>query len=205
MLTKTGTAGTVTLTGTANSWNGGTTINGGTLQIGNGGANGSLPDVVGTTITNNGTLFFNSTSNTNLLNTTITSSATPGTGIGYLTVNGTGLVTLGQTNTYTGVTQIGASDGAIGYLADKGLRRTGLWFNQYRGRQQHRQTRTRRRRLQSDGGITIANPISLDGRRDAQNLDLAPHILNVSGNNIITADICLPGLGKSISLPIRCR
>ena len=42
LLSKNG-SGTAILTGTSNNWGGGTTINAGTLQIGDGGANGSLP------------------------------------------------------------------------------------------------------------------------------------------------------------------
>jgi autotransporter-associated beta strand protein len=188
LLTKSGTAGTVILTGLANSWNGGTTINGGTLQIGNGGANGSLPDVVGTFITNNGTLVINSTNNTNLLNTTITTTTPAGAGIGNLTVNGTGLVTLGQANSYTGTTQVGASDGAIGFLRIQNSTALGTGTTSIAGG-----SNTGRLELDggsaAGGGITISSPISLDGRRDTQNLALAPHILNVSGNNVITADI----------------
>ena len=121
LVDKTGTSGTVILTGTTNSWSGGTTVNGGTLQIGTGIANGSLPDVVGTTITlgsvvtvsgtttsYNGTLFINSANNTNLLNTVITTAA-GGTAVGNLTVNGSGIVTLGQANTYNGTSQVGAT------------------------------------------------------------------------------------------------
>ncbi|MGA2062193.1 MAG: autotransporter-associated beta strand repeat-containing protein, partial [Thermoguttaceae bacterium] len=189
MLTKTGTAGTVILTGTANAWNGGTTINGGTLQIGTGVANGSLPDVVGTTITNNGTLFINSTNNTNLLNTTITTTATAGTGIGYLTVNGTGLVILGQTNSYTGNTQVGVDDGVNGYLRIAASGALGTGTLTVAGGS-NTGTFSLDGASAPGGGITITNAINLDGRRDNQNLALAPHILNVSGNNTIGAISC---------------
>ncbi len=50
LLTKNGTS-TIILTNTNNTWSGGTTINAGTLQIGDGGENGSLPGTGTITLT----------------------------------------------------------------------------------------------------------------------------------------------------------
>ncbi|MGX1787734.1 autotransporter domain-containing protein [Bosea sp. NPDC055332] len=96
-LRKTG-AGMVTLTD-ANTYTGGTTISGGTLQIGDGGTSGSiLGDIV-----NNGQLIFNR-SNSISFNGAIS-------GTGGLTKQGAGALILSGTNTYSGATTIEA--GAI--------------------------------------------------------------------------------------------
>ena len=193
MLTKTGTSGTVILTGTTNSWSGGTTVNGGTLQVGTGIANGSLPDVAGTVITlgsvatvsgtttsYNGTLFINSANNTNLLNTVITTAA-GGTAVGNLTVNGSGIVTLGQANTYNGTSQVGADDGAIGFSRVQNSAALGTGSLNVAGG-----SNTGAFQL-AGSGLNITNPINLDGRRDNQNLGLAPQIENISGSNTISS------------------
>jgi autotransporter-associated beta strand protein len=93
-LIKTNSA-TLVLTG-ANTQSGGTTIGQGTLQIGNGGATGSLAGA----ITNNGTLAYNSSAN--LTQSTVIS------GTGTLTKDGTGTVTLSGANTYSGGTLVSA-------------------------------------------------------------------------------------------------
>ncbi|WP_199777466.1 autotransporter domain-containing protein, partial [Bosea sp. FBZP-16] len=93
-LTKAG-AGTLILTGT-NTYTGGTTISGGTLQIGNGGTTGSiLGDVV-----NNGQIVFNR-SNAISFNGAIS-------GTGGLTKQGSGVLILSGTNSYSGETSIEA-------------------------------------------------------------------------------------------------
>ena len=93
-LTKAG-AGTLILTGT-NTYTGGTTISGGTLQIGNGGTTGSiLGDVV-----NNGQLVFNRS------NAISFNGAMSGTG--GLTKQGSGVLILSGTNSYSGETSIEA-------------------------------------------------------------------------------------------------
>ncbi|WP_041782266.1 autotransporter domain-containing protein [Ancylobacter novellus] len=93
-LTKTG-AGTLTLTGT-NSYTGGTTINSGTLQIGDGGTSGSIVgDVV-----NNGVLAFN------LSNTLAFAGVISGSGA--LQQNGTGITILTGASTYSGATSVNA-------------------------------------------------------------------------------------------------
>jgi autotransporter-associated beta strand protein len=88
--------GVLTLTGN-NTYGSGTTINSGSLQIGNGGTSGS----VGTgNVTDNGTLIFNRSDNVNFANRI--------TGTGALVQNGSGTVTLtaGTNNTYAGTTTV---------------------------------------------------------------------------------------------------
>ena len=95
--TKAG-AGTLILTA-ANGYTGGTTISGGTLQLGNGGTTGS---VIGD-ITNNGTLAFNRSDNVTFGNVI--------SGSGAVNQIGPGTTTFTNTNTYTGGTTI--SGGAL--------------------------------------------------------------------------------------------
>lgn len=92
--TKTG-SGTLTLSGT-NTYTGGTTIGGGTLQIGSGGTTGSITGDV----TNGGILNFNRSND-------LTFSGVI-SGNGALTKSGAGTLTLSGTNTYTGGTTISA-------------------------------------------------------------------------------------------------
>ncbi len=94
-LTKNG-AGTLTLTGTGNTYTGLTVVNAGGLQIGNGGAASALAGLV----VNNGALSFNSSSD--LVQTTDIS------GTGALTKAGTGKLTLGGSNSYAGATSVNA-------------------------------------------------------------------------------------------------
>jgi fibronectin-binding autotransporter adhesin len=80
---------------TANDYSGGTLISGGTVQLGNGDANGSL----GTgTVTNNTSLVFNR-SDTNTFANAVS-------GTGSLTQNGAGTLVLAGASTYTGPTLV---------------------------------------------------------------------------------------------------
>ena len=95
-LAKSG-AGTLLLTN-ASTFSGGTTINAGTLQLGNGTTNGS---VGAGAITNNAALVVN-----NATVQTITSGIS---GTGTLAVNGAAVLTLSGSNSYSGGTTIGAA------------------------------------------------------------------------------------------------
>jgi autotransporter-associated beta strand protein len=97
--TKTGT-GMLVLTN-ANTYNGTTTISGGTLQLGAGGTTGSLAATTG--ITNNANLSINR-SNAFSQATDLNSQAISGTG-GF-TQAGSGSTTLNATNTYSGATNV---------------------------------------------------------------------------------------------------
>jgi outer membrane autotransporter protein len=102
-LTKVGT-GTLTLTG-ANTYTGGTTINTGALQLGNGGTTGSITG----NVTDNGILAFDR-SNVLTFGGVIS-------GTGRVQQNGTGTTVLVADNTYTGATTVNAGnlivDGSI--------------------------------------------------------------------------------------------
>ena len=98
--------GTVIVGGTLSRGEYGTIAleSGGTLQIGNGGDTGTLA----TELTNNGTLIFDLSGGSSTVNNAIS-------GTGAFIKNGTGTVTLGNTNTYTGPTTINS-----GYLIVSG-------------------------------------------------------------------------------------
>ena len=93
--------GTTVLTG-SNTYTGGTLINNGVLQIGNGGASGSI---VGNVL-DNGTLIMNRFDNPTL--------STSISGSGSLVQQGGGTLTLTGSNTYTGGTWIPRGHPAVG-------------------------------------------------------------------------------------------
>jgi fibronectin-binding autotransporter adhesin len=93
-LTKTG-SGTLTLTG-ANTYSGGTTINAGTLQLGGGGATGSITG----NVVDQGALVFDRSAPLTFAGNV--------SGAGTLSQIGSGTITLGGTNTYSGVTTVSA-------------------------------------------------------------------------------------------------
>ncbi|MDX1932617.1 MAG: autotransporter-associated beta strand repeat-containing protein, partial [Capsulimonadales bacterium] len=127
-VTKNGT-GTVTLSG-ANTFTGGLTVNAGTLQLGNTGANladtgavvvdggtlalGFANETIGSLAGAGGTVFTNARILT--LGGTNTSTVYAGaiTGTGGITKNGTGTFTLTGTNTYTGATTVNAGSVIVG-------------------------------------------------------------------------------------------
>ena len=93
-------SGTLTLNA-ANSYSGRTTISAGALQIGSGGATGSLS--TSSTITNNGTLIINR-SDSVVQGTDFSSAAISGSG--SLVMAGSGTLVLNAANTYTGPTSV---------------------------------------------------------------------------------------------------
>ncbi|MBU3595144.1 autotransporter-associated beta strand repeat-containing protein, partial [Polynucleobacter sp. 86C-FISCH] len=96
-------SGTVTLTGT-NTYSGSTTVDAGTLQIGNGTANGSIAS--SSSVVNNGTLAFNRSD-------AVTFSQNI-SGNGSLSKLATNTLTLTGNNTYSGSTNITAGNLQIG-------------------------------------------------------------------------------------------
>ena len=107
-------SGTLILTGD-NSYSGSTTISAGTLQLGNGGATGSI---IGN-VTDNGTLAFDRSDSV-----TFTGSIS---GTGAVTQNGTGTVTLTAANAYSGGTNFNA--GILAVASDANLGTGVLTFN----------------------------------------------------------------------------
>ena len=102
-VTKSG-GGTLTLTGT-NTYGGSTTINAGTLQLGDGTTNGAVAG----DITDNASLTFMS-ANTQTYGGVISGS-------GGLTMNGSGVLTLTGASTYTGATNVSGGELNLGASA----------------------------------------------------------------------------------------
>lgn len=102
--------GTVILTG-VNTFSGGTTINYGTMQLGNGGAI-TAHELGSGNVTDNGTLVFNG-NNSVIFNAVIS-------GTGAVTQSGSGNVTLTGANTYYGPTTIANGALTVNSLSDGG-------------------------------------------------------------------------------------
>ena len=100
-LIKTG-SGDLVLTA-SNVYTGNTTISAGTLQLGNGGATGSLTTAATATITDNGTLYLDNSGS--LVQGTTLSGTNLFTGTGNVII-GAGNVTLNRFNTYSGGTSV---------------------------------------------------------------------------------------------------
>jgi autotransporter-associated beta strand protein len=179
-LIKTG-AGTQTLSG-SNSFTGGTRIDAGTLQIGNGGTTGSLS--ASSSITNNGTLAFN---RSNAI-TQGTDFASVIAGIGAVTKLGSGTLTLNGNNSYTGVTAI--NGGAVAISSNNALGATGSGSH----------TTIAASGDTTSGGVlqlsnNINSPESFTITGTTEQNSFAAAIQSASGNNTLSGNITLAGSG----------
>ncbi len=116
-LTKNG-SGSLTLSA-SNTYTGITTINGGTLQLGNGGSFGSIGSTA--SIINNAALAFN-------LDSPLTVNKII-SGTGSVTQKGTGFSTLSVANSYTGSTIVSAGTLSVGVTANLGAPAANLVFD----------------------------------------------------------------------------
>jgi len=170
-------SGTTSLTGT-NSYTGQTTVTVGTLQIGNGGTSGTLGSG---TVVNNATLAFNRSDAVTVTNAI--------SGTGGVTKLGAGTLTLGNANTYSGLTTI--TGGAILVTANTGVlgdTSAGTIVSGTGGA------------LQLQGGVTVAGEaLTLIG--EGVNASTAPGSLrNISGNNEWAGNISIDPADTAISL-----
>jgi fibronectin-binding autotransporter adhesin len=152
-----GVAGTVIIAN-SNDYTGSTTINSGTLQLGNGAFDGSISSSSG--IVNNSTLAFNPSS--------LQTFSQSVSGTGSLVKLGVGTLILDGNSTYTGLTQLNegilqvASVGALGGSTLTGISGTA--------------------QLQLSGDVTVTNPIQLQGA----GLNGDGVLKNVAGSNTLT-------------------
>ncbi len=161
-------AGTSTLTLRAdNTYTGTTTISAGTLNVGGGGAAGSLGSG---NVVNNGSLVVNRTG-VLVLNQAISGS-------GSLTKQGSGTLVLGGNNSYAGATTISA--GQLTLTHDNALGSTAGGTTVAGGAT-----------LALEGGITVAEPITSIGSGSSVGT-----ILNLSGNNTLTGNITKAGVAR---------
>jgi len=150
-------------------------IEGGTLQIGNGVAGGSVAAGI---ITNNGQLLFNSANDLTFTNII--------TGAGSVTKSGAGLLTLPVANTYTGQTTIaqgpllitdpnalGATDSLVLIPGDAAAR------------------------LELQGNITVLKPISMNSKGGALNGN-NPALENLTGTNTLAGSIQAASSGTDL-------
>ncbi len=160
-----GSAGTWTFTATNNSWTGTTTINSGnTMQIGDGGADGSIGSG---SIDVEGTLTFNSALNLNVNNTI--------TGGGTVIASGTGVVTLNGTNTHSATKVSGSGILHIGNNQALGSGTLTVGASQ-----------TDIGRVELTGGQTIGNQVAIFPRAFGT-LNNPANFVNLSGTNIIAS------------------
>ena len=172
-LTKTGT-GPAVLASVDNAWSSNTVISGGTLLVGAGGFEGSLPDLP---VLNSGTLTFNT-----LLPITLNN---PISGSGGVQQIGGGAVTLSASNSYDGQTFLNTSTATS---SDSSFRIThGNALGSTVGNTRIGGNTTGNARLELAGNITIPETFLIDARQ-AGTTDL-PAILNVSGDNTLTGPI----------------
>lgn len=183
-LTKLGT-GTLTLT-QANTYTGTTTVSAGALQLGNGGTTGSLS--TSSAIVNNASLIINR-SNAMTQGTDFSGAAITGTG--SLTKVGAGTLTLNVANSHSGGTIIAGSPSVTSALRisnGSALGTGNLTIGSGGNSDQSR--------LELTGGITVANSVvALTSRNN-----LFPSILNVSGNNTMSANLSSGGGGSRITM-----
>ena len=152
-----GSTGTVIIANT-NDYTGGTTINSGTLQLGNGISDGAIPGTSG--IVNNGTLAFNPAAAQTVTQSIGGTGALMKLGVGTLILSGASSYS-GATTLSNGVLQL-ANSGALGASSVTAIIGTV--------------------QLQLAGDITVANPIRLQG----SGLNLEGILKNVSGSNTLT-------------------
>jgi autotransporter-associated beta strand protein len=151
-----------------NTYTGATTINAGTLQIGEGGTTGSISS--SSAITNNGTLAINRSNGNITLSNTISGS-------GNLTKSGAGTLTLSGSNAYTGTTRVSA--GVLNIQHANAL-----------GSTSGNTTVSSGAALQLQGNITVGTEaLSLNGT----GVSATGALRNISGSNTYGGAITLAG------------
>jgi fibronectin-binding autotransporter adhesin len=185
-LTKSGAP--LILLGSANNWSGGTNITSGTLQIGDGGANGSLPDTAGSVIYVAGTLRFNTRRDLEFDNASLSGSGT-------ITQVGASTITL-STSGFSGTVNTGTGTGNIAVGNAGALRITNatllgaintIWTGGG--------ISGTRLEIAPSSNATINATINMQGRSPMSPDRIQPQIVNVSGNNAITSGIVIQGGG----------
>jgi autotransporter-associated beta strand protein len=190
-LTQNG-GGTWTLISTNNNWTGGTVVNSGTLQIGDGGNDGSIGNGP---ITVNGTLIFNSSSSNFVVNPPISDYGTLTfngsanfivnsqiSGSGALNDTSSGLVTLAANNSYYGGAVKISGTGLLLPLNNSAL---GTGTVTIGGAQADTCS------LDLTGGIDITNDIAIFPRAFTGTITATtpttnyPNIVNLSGTNTV--------------------
>lgn len=178
------TAGTLTLTAIDNSWVGGTRIDGGTLRIGSGSSDGSIPDLP---ITNNATLTIGS-----LLPITLTREIS---GTGTLSKRTDGVLTLTASNSFSGNVTTGDGNGTTGAGGTIVIR------NSYALGNTNKSVSIVRAELQLEGPLTIPSAVAFLTSANSDVADAGAGLValrNMTGNNVIQGPITLTsGAGSS--------